>query len=176
MEKTRAKPVECDLTLVDDDLLSEYIAATETSAYLFPDDRIIVEFIPFKPVLSNVPLLRGPEGFTEVFSDVRTEESQWKGLLSFGTMYKIRAVSYKYAIDIYGSDIKSFERHVQRHMLRMHENAEGTIAIALYLDDCFPSEMVDTVLQRYDGVKTINPDPACRSGYNTQQLLFEKYL
>ena len=154
------------MTVVDDNLLTEYI--TSHDAYLFPEDRVIIDFEPYRLLASNVPFMSQPVGVTEAFTDVHTQSCKHKGLLSFGTLIRVPAFSTRLAVDIYGNDTNSFERHVQKHLSRLKQNTEDAAAMTLLVDETFPAEMVDEVLQRY-GATTDHGSPR-------HQLLFEMAL
>ena len=50
--------------VVGDNLLEEYITAKTTANYLFPQDRVIINFVPYKLIASNVSLMNYFEAFT----------------------------------------------------------------------------------------------------------------
>lgn len=155
------------------DVLTTYIHSEALSKYLFPHGRVIVDFVPFRLIDSNVPFMTEPSKFLEVFSDVRTEADAYKGLLSFGSIYKVKAVPYKYSLDIYGTDCNSLKVHLVKHLMRMKQKATGTTAFVVTLNETFRSEIVEEILKQLGGTKA-KDDPD--SGYFTQQFLFEKHL
>ena len=53
---------------VSDNLLAEYIISH--NAYLFPKGRIIIDFVPYLLLASNVPFMTQP--FTEVFFNIHS--------------------------------------------------------------------------------------------------------
>ena len=161
------------VTIVDDCLLTEYLTSQTTAKYLFPQDRFIINFMPYRLFASNVLLMSQLASFTEVFTDVHTESGKQKsgkhkGLLSFGSSYKIPAFSCLYIINIYGSDVSSFERHVKKHLSRLKQKTEDTAAVTLFVDETFPKEMIDELLQKYGAGKG-QTSPR-------HQLLFEMQL
>ena len=101
-----------DIITVTDTLLSSYISSSAIRDYLFPEDRIIVDSCHTKPSEGKSLLLRGPEDFTEIYSDMKCDDKKFRGLVSFGTAFKIRAYSYRYEINIYGKDIRSVRSHI----------------------------------------------------------------
>ena len=171
LEKTALQQIESfdqktkTVTVADDSLLREYITSHSAAKYLFPENRVIVDFMPYRLVTSNVPLMSQAAGFTEVFTDVRFESGKQKGLLSFGTSFKVPAFSSRYNIDVYGDDTGSFERHVQKHLSRLKQKVDGTSAVLVFVEESFPAEVVDEVLQRYGATKD-NSSPR-------HQFLFE---
>ena len=156
------------VTVVDDCLLTKYLTSQTTAKYLFPQDRVIINFMPYRLFASNVLLMSQLARFTEVFTDVHIESGKHKGLLSFGTSYKIPAFSCLYIINIYGSDISSFERHVKKHLSRLKQKTEDTAAVTLIVDETFPEEMIEELLQKYGAAKG-QTSPR-------HQLLFEMQL
>ena len=154
------------VTAVDDNLLTEYI--TSHSAYLFPEDRVIVDFEPYRLLASNFPFMSQPAGVTEAFTDVHTQSGKHKGLLSFSTSIRVPAFSTRLTIDVYGNDIDSFERHAQKHLSRLKQKTEDKAVVTLFVDETFPEEMVDEELHRYGATKD-HSSPR-------HQLLFEMPL
>ena len=167
-QSERAVDGSSTITVADDNLLREYITSKDISKNLFQEGRIIIDFSPYRLLPSNVSLMKQPAGFAEAFSDVRLESGEHKGLLTFGTICKIPAFSYRYTIDVYGSDIVSFERHVQKHLSRLKQKAVGATAVILFVDESFSLERVDEVLQGYGAARSQN----CPR----HQLLFERQL
>ena len=153
---------------VGDNLLVEYITAQTTANYLFPQDRVIINFVPYRLIASNVSLTNYFEAFTQVFTDVHTQCGKQRGLISFGTSYKVPAFSCSYNINIYGNDMNSFERHVQKHLSRLKQKTVDRAAVTLFVDETFPGEMIDEVLQKYGATKAHNSP--------RRQLLFEMQL
>ena len=149
---------------VSDNLLAEYIISH--SAYLFPKGRIIIDFVSYLLLASNVPFMTKP--FTEVFSNIHFDSGRHKGLLSFGTSFKVPAFASRYTIDVYGSDTGSFEKHVQKHLSRLKQKAGGTCAVLVFADESFPVEIIEEVLQKYGVIKDRNSP--------RRQFLFEMQL
>lgn len=166
-----------DLTSVSDSLLSSFVSSTTVSEYLFPEKRIIVDFVPLRLMQSNIELT-GPKNFTEVYSDLLIEDKSGacKGLLSFGTCYRIQALPYRYEIDLYGADMNRFRTHIVKHLLRLKERVTGITAVALFLEDSFSSETVDKLLTEFGGTKRQTHDSTTSDKYYTHQYLYEKKL
>ena len=161
------------LTAVTDDVLTTYINSEALSKYLFPHERVIVDFVPFRLMDSNIPFMSESSEFLEVFSDIRTEDGAYKGLLSFGSLYKVKTVPYRYALDVYGTDSNSLKSHTDKHLMRMKRKASVTTTLVVILDKTFKQETVEETLKQLGGTQS-NDDPD--SGYHYQQLLFEKNL
>ena len=51
------------VTAADDRLLTQYITSDDAAKYLFPDDRVIVDFMPYRLLASNVPFDDTTHGF-----------------------------------------------------------------------------------------------------------------
>ena len=88
-----------------------------------------------------------------MFTDVHTQCGKQRGLISFGTSYKVPAFSCSYNINIYGNDINSFERHVQQHLSRLKQKTEDTAAVTLFVDATFPG---DRTISQYLRIRQVS--------------------
>ena len=83
-----------------------------------------------------------------MLTDVHTQSK-----LSFRKSFRGPAFSTRLIIAVYGNCIASFKRHVQKHLSRLKQKTEDTAAVTLFVDETFPGEMADKVLQRYGATK-----------------------
>ena len=175
LDDTSAGKLSC-IRNISDSELSTYITSNKISKYLFPSDRLIVNFVPFRLIETNVKLIRDPMKFTEIFSDLSTENDSCSGLLSFGIVYPIEAVPYRYEINMFGADLGSFNAHIIKHLQRLKNTSRGCSIVVVVLDERFPSAMVNSVLQDFGGLKQTHPSVKSQDPYYTVEYLFEKTL
>ena len=161
---------------ISDNELSTYITSPGISTHLFPSDRIIVNFVPFRLIDTNIQFMRGPMKFTKVFSDIRTTSDGYEGLLSFGILYEVQVVPYRYEINMFGSDLRSFKAHVVKHLERLKDTAHGSSHVVVALDERFPPDMVKSVFKDLGGLQQKHPTIKSPGPYYAVQYLFEKTL
>ncbi|CAC5371211.1 HISAT [Mytilus coruscus] len=80
---------------IDEKVLSEILASTDHKQYLFPGDEIVVDFVPYRAIKSNTPLIMMSEyilirgtsskGTSLTFLDSAVEEFGFKRTGSYGT-------------------------------------------------------------------------------------------
>lgn len=156
LRQTIPPAVTSQLYLVTDVILSEYFASNPIKKYLFPQGRILVNSIPYRPMSTNIPLILDKSGYTEIYSDVVLGNKECTGLLSVGTVYPVKRPKFAYNIEIYGdcTSIKSLETHIARHLTRITEKACGKVSIHVVIDENVSRTTVDKVMLQYDKVRT----------------------
>ena len=116
--------LETDIATVPDDLLATYIRSSSIKQYLFPQDRVIADYLPCKLLESNIRFMKGPEDFTTRLSDVHTDGDHCTGLLSFGTVYPCKENTILHCtLEIYGRSEASFRKHVTKHLSIVKQKA-----------------------------------------------------
>lgn len=148
-QTTEVKPIPFDDVAI-------YISSKETSAYLFPHGRVLIDYTPYKLLETNVLLMKQTSSdHTEVFSDVRIENGCVRGSLSFGSVFKAQTVSYVYSIEIYGDDPVSVEHHVIKHLSMLKQKVEGSVCFMLIAQEGFPLNTIDNTCIEY-GLTRVN--------------------
>ncbi|KAL3854206.1 hypothetical protein ACJMK2_013484 [Sinanodonta woodiana] len=94
--------------------VAEYFDTEVIRKHLFPEDRIVINWIPYRLLPSNLSLLECEN--TVCASDVQVCNRIVSGLLSIATFYTIRRPRYAYSLDLYGSDISSVRYHLLYHL------------------------------------------------------------
>ncbi|KAL3854204.1 hypothetical protein ACJMK2_013482 [Sinanodonta woodiana] len=95
-------------------VVAEYFDTEVVRKYLFPEDRIVINWIPYRLLPSNLALLECEN--TVCVSDVQVCNRMVSGLLSIATFYTIRRPRYAYTLDLYGSDVSSVRHHLLYHL------------------------------------------------------------
>ena len=145
------------LAPVSDHELTLYFKTLPFSDYLFPQNRIVVNAVPFKLLEGNISLIR--KETIVGFSDFKFESGKGLGLLSFGAIYKIQEPKYRYMLDIFGTDSSSLKAHIDHHMRVIHDKAsEKTLVLVLVPED-FELSAVDEVFKDY-GIDRTVPEEA----------------
>ena len=163
-----------DLENISDTALETLITSEETKQYLFPSERVVVDTVPYQPIKTNVPILRGPNGSTIVFSDVRNASGAYTGLLSFGTLYRVKQPSFQYTVELYGKDETSLGNHIMSHLKNLIEQVDGETYMVFYLEKHIQIENVDKALEGCGIKRTFVRDPVTSKILFTEQFLYEK--
>ena len=164
------------ITEVSEDLLKSYIQSEEAKKYLFPHNRIIVNWIPYRLMTSNVPLMALSSSTTYIYTDVNISSCTYSGLLSVGTLYPVKEPSFLYNLDIYGRNSQSLRSHLVKHLVILKEKTIGVTNVLLFADGGIPPEHIieefkelGFILYQWQGQKN------AKQIWNVQ-LLFEREL
>ena len=161
--------LDSSLEHITDAALEALITSEDTKHYLFPSERVVVDTVPYQLMKANVPLMRGPNNSIVAFSDVRKESDTYSGLLSFGTLYRIKQPAFQYTVELDGKDESSLGIHLSSHLKNLIERVDDKTCIVFYLGKHIPVETIDTIMSEY-GIKRDSSSNA----YFTEQFLFEK--
>lgn len=113
------------LKLANDDDIIMYLSTDAIKQYLFPKNRLIVNWVPYRDIVTNIPLLRSGKR-TRICSDVSIrEDGQVKGLLSFSTTTEYKNPTFACVLDIYGTDTTKLKDHVVSHILYAQDLTKG---------------------------------------------------
>ena len=86
--------------------------------------------------MENIPTIRGVEGSTHIYSDIKPGPDGCTGLLTCCTKYKAAARSqtdFKFCLDVSGSDLSSLRKHVVKHLNNIRKESEIAVALEMYL-------------------------------------------
>ncbi|XP_060578785.1 histidine N-acetyltransferase-like [Ruditapes philippinarum] len=115
------------------------------SKYLFPEERIIVDWVPFRLSSTNVPLLKGRD--TVFYSDITSETAKVddlknehtddtgriQGLLSACTIFKAQQkFDLSCNLDIFGLDFRTIENHMIFHLQRINDTGMDNVNLRVY--------------------------------------------
>ena len=165
-QTTEVKPIPFDD-------VATYISSKETSSYLFPHGRILVDYTPYKLLKTNVLLMKqASSNHTEAFSDVRIENGSVRGSLSFGSVFKAQTVSYVYNIEIYGNDPVSVKLHIMKHLIMLKQKVNGSICFMLVAQEGCPVNIIDDTCREY-GLSRVNHGQKHSKWQFRKESLFE---
>ena len=165
-----------DLTSVSDSLLKTYISEKAFKQYLFPANRIVVDYVPLKLLKSNIPLMRGPYDVTTVFSDVRCTNGQCTGLLSFNTIYPVKRPSFHCTIEMFGTDEGCLKKHIEQHLNLIKHKTKGSFSVQAFVEKQVSTELLDKIFLEYGVIRIHWRHPTTNDVICKDSLLFEKLL
>ena len=160
------------LQTVSDETLSGYFKSTEICHYLSPQEHMVVDWVPLKMIDSNIPFMNGPEGYTNRFSDIRVENGKCRGLLSFGTTFKIQRPPVHCNLDIFGTDTQSLKEHIIRHLTLIRPKFQGVVGMLVYVQEDFDLQKLDTVFEELGVKRTVWYDSTYPDRKYSKLLLF----
>ncbi|XP_045200508.2 histidine N-acetyltransferase-like [Mercenaria mercenaria] len=171
--------ISCELLLKTSDCISKVkvidnipfeFLSSPYSNYLFPEGRVIVEWVPFRFQETNIPLFKGRN--TVFVSDVMLNKtdtvqetdktakhqendsnlpqnaSEVQGLLSASTIYKEQnEIDLSCVLDIFGNDIGSLRNHIIWHLQRIETTGlEDIIVTVITTKGVFEQPLLEKVL------------------------------
>ena len=135
--------------------LKEHFRSSDISKYLAPQGRLILNQVPFQLYPSNVPIMRGSEVRTHIYSDVRLNDAgRCGGLLSFGTHFKVKEPYFKYVLDLFGTDFQSLEKHLLAHLNNLRTKTVSPTVVLIFVSEHFDLQTLSVISEKYDLERT----------------------
>ena len=157
------------LHILGDTLQSVYFKSSALG-YLFPEKRLLIDWVPFRPTEANIPIMKGKN--TLFVSDVSLASGGVQnGLLSASSIYRPHhGVNVSCTIDLFGSDCRSLGRHMSFHLKRIQSCGHQSVNLAVITSDKQDSVVIDKNLRKFG----IERSRGSRSRNNPE--VYEKYL
>ena len=133
-----------DLSSTNKCKLETYICDDRLRQYLFPSNRLLLDYVPLRSVSQNLQLLKGRNA--EFFSNVQSNGNEVRGLLSAGSSYQCENPPQSYSVDIFGNDEGSLERHLLFHMDRAVKLTDGNICLQIFVNKGYIAQELCRVL------------------------------
>ena len=106
--------------------------------------------LPLKPMDANISCIRGIEGSTEIYSDVKCGTKDVKGLLSCRTTFPAPRGSISSQvcfIDIFGDDPSSLRKHLTRHLIDVASTSACMIGLNVIIPEYFSTSSIQEILK-----------------------------
>lgn len=132
------------LTTPSTDNIAYMMSSKSYKEYLFPNDRIVVHWVPYKLLPSNIPFFSHNGAVTMIAANVLNDIGARKGLLSISKLHKCRKPMFYSILDIYGTDFSCLKDHFLFHLRKMHKVTDSEIAMRIYVE---PSTDIDYAIQ-----------------------------
>lgn len=160
------------LKLPTDDDMKMYLSTDAVKHYLFPKNRLIVNWVPYRDIATNVPLLRAGKR-TMICSDVFIrEDGHVNGLLSFSTTSQCREHTFVCMLDIYGTDTTKLRDHVVSHIIYSRDlTRDGATTFMVFVEPTFDMDVLEKVFGDV-GLKRSE----WRDSENAELIYSEQYL
>ena len=133
------------LSIVTEEILSQYFKSQKIKDYLCPHGRMILDLVPLEMIDSNITYMIGTKPYTAVFSDIRVEGGVCSGLLSFGTLLQDKESNFHFNLDIFGTDTNTLKHHIVKHLLEMRAKVKGIVRIMAMIEEEFNLQYLASV-------------------------------
>ena len=123
---------------MSDDNLSVIFNNEKTRDYIAPRGIMLLHWTPLKPLVENISTIRGIEGSTNIYSDIKPGPDGCTGLLTCCTKYKAareEQVDFKFCLDIFGTDSSSLQKHVVKHLNAIKRTSENDAGLKIVLPE-----------------------------------------
>ncbi|XP_045216533.2 probable N-acetyltransferase 16 isoform X2 [Mercenaria mercenaria] len=173
LEESRKKT----LNNPSDEDIKHFFSSPAIRKYLFPKERIIVDWVPYRLTEANISLLCWSGKRTKVFSDISVDtDGSVRGLLTFSTIIPVKRPAYNCNFDIYGTDTATLKDHVISHMRYIRVKTIDSTSLLVLVEPDFNIHALEDVfreigMQRSEWRDSENPD-----NIYSYQLLFEKEI
>ena len=154
--------------------------------HLFPEGRIIVDWVPFRLSSTNIPLLKGRK--TVFYSDVTicraekvdalnenqtAETYQVQGLLSASSIFRVQHdLDISCNLDIFGTDFRSIYEHIMFHLGRINDFGMERVNLRIFTTKGIrEGYLMHSALEQI-GMKTITKES--RKELYIEQVVYEK--
>ncbi|KAK3595357.1 hypothetical protein CHS0354_008780, partial [Potamilus streckersoni] len=136
--------------------VAEYFDTDVIRKYLFPEERIIVNWVPYRLLPSNIALL--DEKNTVCVSDVKVSDRIVSGLLSIGTFYTVRQPRYAYTLDIYGTNGNRVRYHLLFHLGFIANKLKDLACLSIVVDKQLDKQTLFDIIAEFGLIKWIASD------------------
>lgn len=122
--------------------LKNILSNPELCRLWFPDERMMVSWVPYRLMSENVDVIMKPNMY--IVAD-QSDTSTGRGLMSAGGSYIISG-SLLYYLDIYGTNTTTLSNHVAAHMQHIMNMNVKNVNLITYAHPTIPSkELADTM-------------------------------
>jgi hypothetical protein len=137
-----------ELIVPTNEELTAFLSNDVIRSYLCREDRIVVDWVPYRPIPANVPLFRWAPNRMKIFSDISLSKAQKvNGLLTVSTTFASKDPPFASNLDIFGTDVSSLRSHVVYHLRHIRKETEGAVSLLVLAEDDFDMGELDKVFQ-----------------------------
>ncbi|KAL4217887.1 Hairy/enhancer-of-split with YRPW motif protein 1 [Mactra antiquata] len=162
----------------DDNEINSYFENENTRRYLFPKERLICSWVPYKLHSSNFPHMRRPQENKRIFSDVTVDDDgRVTGLFSLSSTFQCIDPTYLTDLDIHGTDVTSLKNHVLSHFNFVRTIVNGVVSVLIFIEHGFDMVKLKKVLEEIGLSESpwyLNNDP--NIPLYTEQRLYESII
>ncbi|CAC5378051.1 unnamed protein product [Mytilus coruscus] len=144
------------IKLLDRQQLEVLLTLPHTSASLFPECRVVIDLVPYRPIKPSVAYMIQTTK-SVIGSNLDDANSS---LISFGNYSEVYQ-GLLYYIDLYGNVMKNIEAHIQYHMERIKniESESDNFVIQIYCEKHANIDLVLATLKKFGfGLEENNPE------------------
>ena len=172
MDLPLPSPTESDLTTSTASDIEYLMSSRPHREYIFPNDRIIVNWVPYKLLSSNIPYFSHTGAVTRIVTNALSDIGECKGLMSISTLFKCRNQKFACILDIYGTDSKCIKDHLLVHFRHVHATTDNETSLSIFTAPTIDTNYVMQIVKEI-GVAESKINPDLFSDFETQ-ITFEK--
>lgn len=128
--------------------MEEVLNTEKLSKALFPSNRLLLDFVPYRGMKENVDLFKGRN--TSFYSSIRTSSSDVTGLLTAGSSYKCTNPPESYTIDIFGTHVPDLEDHIHFHLSKAVKQIPGEFCLQIFVGKGYIAQNLCKALIKLD--------------------------
>lgn len=135
---------------MDTNYFEALLTSKHLTKYLFPQDRMLISLMPYKPLLQNVHHLFGQDYV--MYSDItNTGNREGVGLLTTSSYFPGSTFQCVLNIDVFGTDISTLDSHILAHLTHWKKEVNnGRVLLYLCSEEDMPlQKRVESMFQRH---------------------------
>lgn len=154
-----------------------YFSASAIRSSLFPRERILVDWVPYRLLYANIPLIRWSGKRTKIYSDISVlDDGHVIGLLTFSTVIPVQRPPYVCNLNIYGTDTSSLRNHVTSHISHIRSATDGVTSLLVLVEPEFNMQELEQTFKEIGLQKSEWHDSERPDKVYSLQYLFEKEI
>ena len=114
------------------------------SKRLFPDDRCLINWAPFRIMAENAQQIASKRAY--ILHSSISPDTVSTTLLTIADYFRCK-VGLAYTLNIYGSDIRLLKDHLIGHIKRCIQVTKGIVHFEIHVHPSFPVDALDNCLQ-----------------------------
>ncbi|XP_052246137.1 histidine N-acetyltransferase-like isoform X2 [Dreissena polymorpha] len=140
--------VSADIRTASPAEIQHLMEAEHRREYLFPNNSMLLDYIPYQSIPENIPLLFNRN--VQIFSNVCCEESSPHGLLTAGSNFLCSHPPESYTIDVFGTDSTQLENHILFHLHRALQTTHGEFCLQIFVEKGYMAQELCNILVKLD--------------------------
>lgn len=142
--------------IIDEPEISNIFSSERDRKNLFPDDRFVIDWVPYRPILPNICFIINDRCLIlgTKLGSLKTEIMF--SLLSCGTFLRCNA-GFNYNCDIYGQDKTFLKDHIYYHLNNVQKRFSGQMRFVIYAYDNICPEYCDQIMLQFGFRRSDSP-------------------
>lgn len=129
---------------VSNDALEDIVTCGPLSQTLFPDRKLLIDYVPYECCRENISVLMGKN--TKFYSSARTTFHGVRGLFSAGSSFRCKRPPESYTVDIFGTDHADLENHLIFHLVKAFGRTRGEFCLQIFVEKGYIAQKLCQIL------------------------------